>query len=113
MNTDEILHMEIRPEAEDDISAIHAVNAAAFEREGEAGSVDALRRDGLVTLSLVARAGDEIVGHVLFCPVTVGGAHTVQSLGRWRWFRLDRSRVLERRSLTAHWKCYERPDTRV
>lgn len=73
--------MIIRKEIAEDISAIHAVNAAAFEREGEADLVDALRRDGLVTLSLVAEIDGEIVGHVLFCPVTVGGVHSVQSLG--------------------------------
>jgi putative acetyltransferase len=68
--------MRIRAEAPGDEVAIHRVNALAFETEAEANLVDALRRNGGVTLSLVAEDEGEIVAHILFSPVTIdrGGA---------------------------------------
>lgn len=72
--------MRIRPERAGDERAIHRLTLAAFEpmsySDGtEAAALDALRRDGDLTLSLVALDGDEIVGHVAFSPVTVDGSH--------------------------------------
>jgi putative acetyltransferase len=61
----------IRPEEPRDIAAIHHVNEQAFGRPAEANLVDALRRNGRVTLSLVAEDDGRIVGHVLFSPVTI------------------------------------------
>jgi putative acetyltransferase len=63
--------MIIRLEQPNDIAAIHAVNAAAFGRAGEAELVDALRANGHLTLSLVAERAGEVVGHVAFSPATV------------------------------------------
>ena len=63
--------MNIRTETESDIQAIHHVEVAAFGREDEAVLVDQLRENGGITLSLVAEQEGEIVGHVLFSPVTV------------------------------------------
>jgi putative acetyltransferase len=61
----------IRPERNRDIAAIHHVEAQAFGRPDEADLVDALRRRGVVTLSLVAVEDDQIVGHILFSPVSI------------------------------------------
>ena len=61
----------IRPETPDDVAAIRAVVEAAFGRPDEADLVDALRDHGGATLSLVAEKDGEVVGHVLFSPVTV------------------------------------------
>lgn len=63
--------IKVRRETGEDIAAIHLVNELAFGHEQEADLVDALRQRGAVTLSLVAVAGDDIVGHILFTPVTV------------------------------------------
>jgi putative acetyltransferase len=64
----------IRPERAEDVTAIRAVNIAAFGRPGaetlEADIVDALRDHGKAILSLVAVLEDAIVGHVLFSPLT-------------------------------------------
>jgi putative acetyltransferase len=65
--------MTIRPERGGDRAAVRRVNEAAFERPGEADLVDALRAAGAATLSLVAEARGEIVGHILFSPVSVEG----------------------------------------
>lgn len=61
----------IREEAPGDETAIHRVNAAAFETDAEARLVDTLRDAQALTLSLVAEVDGEIVGHIAFSPVTV------------------------------------------
>lgn len=61
----------IRPERPADIAAIHHVNAAAFAQPQEAELVDALRRAGGLTISLVAVHHGRIVGHIAFSPVTI------------------------------------------
>jgi putative acetyltransferase len=62
----------VRPEVPDDRGAIYDLNVAAFERRTEeADLVDALREDGDLLLSLVAVAGEEIVGHVAFSRVII------------------------------------------
>jgi putative acetyltransferase len=61
----------IRPEKTEDIAAIRNVNEQAFGRPAEADLVDALRRNGKATLSLVAEDDGQVVGHILFSPVTI------------------------------------------
>jgi len=64
--------IEIRDESPDDIPAIRRVNEAAFDgRPDEARLVDLLRARGKARVSLVAVAGDQVVGHILFSPVTL------------------------------------------
>ena len=70
--------MDIRSERPADANIIAAVTTAAFidiEHGGgnEAKIVDALRKSGALTISLVAVIGDEIVGHVAFSPVRING----------------------------------------
>jgi len=60
------LAFNVGTEAREDISAIHAVVAAAFNQNDEADLVDRLRDDGDLVLSLVARSGDKIIGHIGF-----------------------------------------------
>lgn len=61
----------IRREMPDDVAAIRLVNERAFGRPAEANLVDALRAHGKATLSLVAEQAAQIVGHILFSPVTL------------------------------------------
>src|SRR5262245_22134439 len=72
--------MTIRAEREGDADAIREVNLAAFPTAAEATLVDALRRQGASTVSLVAQHGS-IVGHILFSPVTLAGGHDAGILG--------------------------------
>ncbi|WP_326656266.1 GNAT family N-acetyltransferase [Streptomyces sp. NBC_00385] len=66
-----------RPETAADIAAVHAVNAAAFPTEAEAGLVDALREDPsawLPGLSYVAEAPDgTLAACALLTRCLVGG----------------------------------------
>jgi putative acetyltransferase len=63
--------VHIRCESAADLSAIHAVNSAAFERRLEADLVDALRQTAQPIVSLVAACDGSIVGHIPFSPVTL------------------------------------------
>lgn len=70
--------MEIRKEAASDIDVIRAITRAAFKpvehsSQTEAAIVDALRNSGVLSMSLVAVEGEEIVGHVAFSPITIEG----------------------------------------
>jgi len=64
----------IRLERDSDIAAIHAVEALAFGREGEAVLVDALRDLNQDFISLVASLEDEIIGHICFSRVSIEGS---------------------------------------
>ena len=78
--------MIIRPETPEDIEFIRALTDAAFagiehSSQTEGAIVDALRKDGALSLSLVAEQGGSIIGHVGFSPVLIDG----KDLG---WFGL-------------------------
>jgi putative acetyltransferase len=66
----------IRNETESDIKAISKITKAAFEtpaisNQTEHFIIDALRDANMLTISLVAIAGKEVVGHIAFSPVTI------------------------------------------
>jgi putative acetyltransferase len=76
----------IRLEAPSDVAAIHAVTAEAFLHaphtdHTEQFIVDALRRAGALSISLVAEIGSAVVGHVAVSPVSMSDG----SIG---WFGL-------------------------
>ncbi|TPE49373.1 GNAT family N-acetyltransferase [Amaricoccus solimangrovi] len=69
----------IRPERPADAGPIRAVTKAAFATAPHAAGTEAeiiegLRVAGALALSLVAEEGGEVIGHVAFSPVTIGGA---------------------------------------
>ncbi len=64
----------VRDEAPGDADAVRDVVARAFEQSAEAVLVDALRKAGKATISLVAERDGRIIGHVLFSPVTLAEA---------------------------------------
>ena len=69
--------MKIRDEEEGDGVAIRELTQRAFAGHthgsgGEADLIDALRRTGALTLSLVAEDRGCVVGHVAFSPVRIG-----------------------------------------
>jgi putative acetyltransferase len=72
--------MKIRPEQRGEEQVIHDLTQTAFATmpfsDGTEGPIiDALRKDGDLTLSLVAVEEDRIVGHIAFSPVTIDGRH--------------------------------------
>ncbi len=70
--------LKIRPEQPDDKQAIFDLTVAAFKpmaySDGsEAPIINDLRKDGDLTISLVAIDSNEVVGHIAFSPVTIAG----------------------------------------
>ena len=61
----------IREETNYDIGVVRIVHESAFDTPAEADLVDLLRERGKATISLVAEIDGEIVGHILFSPVTI------------------------------------------
>jgi len=73
--------MRIRTEEEKDRAAVYAVNAAAFETPREAKLVDALRQRAEPTISLVAEGSENVVGHIMFSPVSLTGHAEAKIMG--------------------------------
>jgi len=61
----------IRYEEPGDVAAIRHLLEQAFGGPDEANLVDAIRQRGAFILSLVAILGNQVVGHILFTPVTI------------------------------------------
>ncbi len=75
------MEIELRDEKPNDLAAIHALNELAFGQEQEANIVDALRQNGAARLSLVATVGGQVVGHIMYSPITVAGKFEGAALG--------------------------------
>jgi putative acetyltransferase len=73
--------MIIRDERPVDVDSIRAVNLTAFETSTEADLVDALRRRATPLISLVAEDGANVVGHILFSPVTLASEPGLTVMG--------------------------------
>lgn len=77
----------IRFEEASDVEAISRIAASAFRghpysRGAEPFIIDGLRRDGALSVSLVAERDGEVVGHIAFSPVEISdGARNWQALG--------------------------------
>jgi putative acetyltransferase len=74
--------ISIRRERPEDIAPIRTVNETGFDQSTEADIIDALRDVCPDVLSLVAESDGEIVGHILFSPVTIeDGSQSRQGMG--------------------------------
>ncbi|HEX6733096.1 MAG TPA: N-acetyltransferase [Pyrinomonadaceae bacterium] len=71
------MNFTIREEKADDDAGVRMVNEQAFGESLEARLVDSLRANDAVLVSLVAVAGEQIVGHILFSPVQLGSGVSV------------------------------------
>lgn len=72
--------MHIRFERREDAPRIRNLHRAAFGSTLEGDIVDALRVAGAALVSLVAIDEGEVVGHILFSPVTITGADSMQTV---------------------------------
>lgn len=73
--------LKLRQEQVGDEEAIRNVHQRAFGRTDEADLVDRLRDRGIETVSLVADVHKEIVGHILFTPVSVEENDAIHAMG--------------------------------
>src|SRR5687767_13432244 len=75
------MHVEIREECPDDIAAIRVLHRRAFGQELEGNIVDALRSNGAVVISLAATVDAQLVGHILYSPMSIGNQVKGAALG--------------------------------
>ena len=61
----------VRLEERGDGQAVRRINESAFGRADEANLIDELKRCAAVTLSLVFESESEVLGHIVFSPVTI------------------------------------------
>ena len=69
----------VRRESPEDREAVRRANDLAFGQPGEADLVDALRGVAQPLISLVAVEGGDVVGHILFSPVSIESGDSMWS----------------------------------
>lgn len=75
------MDIEIRNEEEYDVERVREIVRAAFPTDAESRLVDALRANSKATISLVAVHRNEVVGHILFSPVSTTPPSAAKGLG--------------------------------
>lgn len=75
------MNFTIRDEEEKDIEQVREIVKSAFPTEAESKLVGALRENGKGIISLVAVSGDEVLGHILFSPVTTTPPSEAKGIG--------------------------------
>ena len=75
------MNFKIRNEASKDFEPVRAILRAAFPTEAESKLVDALRKNGKAIVSLVAANEDEVLGHILFSPVSTAPLSDAKGIG--------------------------------
>jgi putative acetyltransferase len=75
------MHITIRNEESNDIGQVRAILRAAFPSDAESKLVDLLRSNGKATISLVAVDGNEVLGHILFSPVSTTPPTNAKGIG--------------------------------
>jgi len=73
--------MNIRPETEKDKTAIQEINQSAFETFSEAKLVNLLREQSNPIISLIAEEDRQVVGHIMFSPVSLSGSSDLKIMG--------------------------------
>jgi putative acetyltransferase len=75
------MEIKIRNEETKDIEQVRAILRATFSTEAESKLVDALRTNSRAIISLVAVSNDQVLGHILFSPVSTTPPNQVQGIG--------------------------------
>jgi putative acetyltransferase len=75
------MKITIRNEEPKDIDQVRAIVCAAFPTEAERKLVDALRANGTAIISLVAVNDAEVLGHIMFSPVTTAPPTNAKGIG--------------------------------
>jgi putative acetyltransferase len=75
------METKIRNEEQKDIDQVREIVRAAFPTDSESKLVDAIRANGKATISLVAVHGNEVLGHILFSPVSTTPPSEAKGIG--------------------------------
>jgi putative acetyltransferase len=71
----------IREEQPQDVEQVRFLMRAAFSTEAESKLVDTLRSNGKAIISLVGVCGEDVLGHILFSPVTTSPPGEAKGIG--------------------------------
>ena len=71
----------IREEEEKDHQQVREIVCAAFPTDAESKLVDTLRENGKAIISLLAVHGEEVLGHILFSPVSTTPPNHAKGIG--------------------------------
>jgi putative acetyltransferase len=75
------MEIHIRKEETKDVEQVREVLCAAFPRDAESKVVDVLRTNGKAIISLVAVSSEQVLGHILFSPVSTSPASEAKGIG--------------------------------
>ncbi len=75
------MDIRIRQEESNDADQVQAILRAAFSSQTESKLVDALRENGKAVISLVALNSDQVLGHILFSPVSTTPPSEAKGVG--------------------------------
>jgi putative acetyltransferase len=75
------MEINIRNEETKDIEQVREVLRAAFPTDAESKLVDALRANGKAIISLVAVQDEQVLGHILFSPVSLTPPSAAKGIG--------------------------------
>lgn len=75
------MDIKIRNEEPQDTGHVRDILRAAFPGDAESRLVDLLRANGKAVISLVAVHGDDVLGHILFSPVTTTPPGDAKGIG--------------------------------
>lgn len=75
------MEIKIRNEEVKDMEQVTAILRGAFPTEAESKLVNALRSNGKVIISVVAVDGEEVLGHILFSPVSTTPSSETHGIG--------------------------------
>jgi putative acetyltransferase len=75
------MNIDIHKEETQDIARVREILCAAFPTDAESRLVEALRANGLAVISLVAIRDGQMLGHILFSPVSTSPASLAKGIG--------------------------------
>jgi putative acetyltransferase len=75
------MEIKIRNEESKDIEQVRDIMRAAFSRDAESKLVDAIRANGKAVISLVAVQDVQVLGYILFSPVTTAPPSEGKGIG--------------------------------
>lgn len=73
--------MIVRTEKREDFAAVQAIHLSAFPEDAESKLINRLRKNASPIVSMVAEDNEQLVGHILFSPVTLDSSTSLKLMG--------------------------------
>ncbi len=75
------MEINIRNEEAEDVEQVREILCAAFSTNAESKLVDALRANGKAIISLVTARDEQVLGHIMFSPVSTSPSSEAKGIG--------------------------------